>query len=451
MPETKIVIIGAGPVGVGASHRLVERRSTNWLVLEKTGVAGGIARSETDSRGFTWDCAGHVLFSKDQRFKDFCKNVLRDRLGNLERSSKILASGRWVDYPFQNNIHQLPFHKKLSCLLGLYKASLDPEASPANFEEWIQSSFGSGIADQFLLPYNRKVWSHPLSEMGIYWMNDRVSVIDFKKILKNTFLKKNDAGWGPNAIFHYPKKGGFGSIFSERLEPLKEHVRFNTDVKEIDVEKKEIRASNGQTFSYDWLISAMPIDELVSKIPSSPSTVRQAANGLAYHGVYSVGVGLKRKVTTDFCWAYFPDPTLPFYRVTHLSKYSPFNVPGGDTDTHGSFLCEIPYSKSHPVSANGVAESAIAGLIRAGLMSERDRESVVSTHVVDCPYAYPIPTRDRDSRLVQIQPWLESKQVLSRGRFGTWRYEIGNSDHAFMMGWEAVDKILSGAPETIVR
>jgi hypothetical protein len=37
--------------------------------------------------------------------------------------------------------------------------------------------------------------------------------------------------------------------------------------------------------------------------------------------------------------------------------------------------------------------------------------------------------------------------ILSRGRFGSWRYEVGNQDHSFMLGVEAADHIVNGSVE----
>jgi hypothetical protein len=37
--------------------------------------------------------------------------------------------------------------------------------------------------------------------------------------------------------------------------------------------------------------------------------------------------------------------------------------------------------------------------------------------------------------------------VYSRGRFGAWRYEIGNTDHSVMMGVELADKLVAGKAE----
>ena len=62
------------------------------------------------------------------------------------------------------------------------------------------------------------------------------------------------------------------------------------------------------------------------------------------------------------------------------------------------------------------------------------------------PYSYPVPTLGRDAALAVIQPWLTEHDIYSRGRFGAWRYEIGNTDHSVMMGVEVVDHLLKASP-----
>ncbi len=74
---------------------------------------------------------------------------------------------------------------------------------------------------------------------------------------------------------------------------------------------------------------------------------------------------------------------------------------------------------------------------------------VVSVHEVDIAYAYPIPTIGRDSSLSTIQPWLQERSIYSRGRFGSWRYEIGNMDHAVKMGIDVARLLLEGKPEEL--
>ena len=58
-----ILIIGAGPCGLGAAKKLVENGRADWELLEGQGVPGGLAASFVDDNGFTWDIGGHVQFS----------------------------------------------------------------------------------------------------------------------------------------------------------------------------------------------------------------------------------------------------------------------------------------------------------------------------------------------------------------------------------------------------
>jgi protoporphyrinogen oxidase len=142
---------------------------------------------------------------------------------------------------------------------------------------------------------------------------------------------------------------------------------------------------------------------------------------------------------------YFPEDSTPFYRVTNFAKYSPDNVPEGDTTRFSSFLTETSYSRHKPERAAAVAEAAVDGLVSVGLV-EPDAD-VVSVHLIDVEYAYPVPTLDRDRALEMIQPWLAEREIYSRGRFGSWRYEIGNMDHAVKMGIDVARRLLQGSAE----
>jgi hypothetical protein len=144
---------------------------------------------------------------------------------------------------------------------------------------------------------------------------------------------------------------------------------------------------------------------------------------------------------------YLPEDNSPFYRVTNFFNYSHCNVPDGRTDAFFSIMCETTYSTFRTVSKDSIVEETIAGLISSGMLDEADRNRIVSTWLMDIPYSYPIPTLGRDRALNIIQPYLESCGVYSRGRFGAWKYEVGNMDHSFMQGVEVVDRILSGRLE----
>src|SRR5256885_14897175 len=132
-----------------------------------------------------------------------------------------------------------------------------------NCEEFILGVFGKGIVKYFMMPYNFKVWAHPPCMMNKEWIGERVSVVDIKRVLGNVVLDRDDAGWGPNATFKYPRSGGTGGLF-ERIQPyVEDHLRLDTATVAIDVDNKEVVLHDGTREPYDYLLSTMPMDLLV--------------------------------------------------------------------------------------------------------------------------------------------------------------------------------------------
>jgi hypothetical protein len=142
---------------------------------------------------------------------------------------------------------------------------------------------------------------------------------------------------------------------------------------------------------------------------------------------------------------------MPCYRVTHFSQYSRFNVPDGDTERYSSLMGEMSFPAGQNPDPQQVLEQMISGFIRAGMLDESDRSRIVSRYHRTVAYSYPIPSLGRDRALAVLQPALMEKGIYSRGRFGAWRYEIGNMDHSVMMGVEAVNHVLDGSEETVFR
>jgi len=191
----------------------------------------------------------------------------------------------------------------------------------------------------------------------------------------------------------------------------------------------------------------LPLELLVASLAECPGPVRAAARDLVHNGVVIVGVGYETPVHDDRSWLYFPGDDAPFYRVTNFAKYSPANVPGGDTGRYCSYMTETSYSDHRPVSRAGLEERVEAGLRATALVDGRPR--VASVHVIDVPYAYPVPTPRRDAALGVIQPWLMERGIYSRGRFGSWKYEIGNMDHAVKMGVDVARRVVRHEPEEL--
>jgi protoporphyrinogen oxidase len=432
---------------LGAARRLQELGQSDWLLLEGSGEAGGLAASFKDEKGFTWDIGGHVQFSH----YDYFDEAMREFLGadgwlHHQRESWVWMRDRFIPYPFQNNIHRLPAEDLDKCLAGLVDITRNGHLKPENFREWILATFGQGLADVFMLPYNFKVWAFPPEKMNAVWVGERVAITDLKRVLHNLVHRKDDVSWGPNNTFQFPKFGGTGSIWRACAERLPaEKLFFNTQVTRIDLEKKNAETADGRSFHYEKLISTIPLTELI-KLTGQSQFNPAAERGLLYSSSNIFGIGLRGKPAPELakkCWMYFPEDNCPFYRVTVFSNYSPNNVP--DIKTNWSLMAEVSESPHKPVDKDSLLEQVIQGALKTKLI--QDRKEIVSTWSYRAHHGYPTPGLHRDEALAEINPFFEKHDVYSRGRFGLWKYEVSNQDHSFMQGVELVERLLHGREE----
>jgi len=439
----RILIVGAGPCGLGAAWRLHELGFENYTVFEKNDYVGGLSASFSDDKGFTWDVGGHIQFSHFDYFDRIMETVLpEDRWVSHERESWIWMRNRFIPYPLQYNIGMLPEKEMFECLAGLINCS-NSSLPNANFLEWILHTFGEGIAKHFLIPYNKKVWAYPPEKLSAHWTGERVAVPDVKRVLDNIINKREDCSWGPNNAFKFPLHGGTGAIWcalSGRLP--KEKVRLHSELVSVDSTRRLLRFQDGREENYDFLISTMPVDQLCRIINGIPCDQNER---FVYSSSNIIGVGLKgeppEKLKTK-CWMYFPEDDNPFYRVTVFSNYSPNNVPQGG---YWSLMGEVSESPEKPVNHSQLIDEALQGFYNTHLIEKN--APIVSIWSNRAEYAYPTPFLGRDELIDRHLSVLQKKNIYSRGRFGAWKYECSNMDHVLMQGVEAVDNILFGIPE----
>ena len=440
-----IVIIGAGPCGLACARELERLGHSDWLILERAAQPGGHAASVVDPQGFTWDLGGHVVFSHFGEFDALLEETMDGDIVHHDRSSYVRFDDRWVPYPFQNNLRHLPEDVMAECLDGLAAA---PGASPElDFAAWMRAVFGEGITRHFMGPYNFKVWATPLQQMASGWIAERVAVVDYQRALRNVRDGTDDLGWGPNNRFMFPATGGTGEIYRRLASRLPQRIRYEEPVTEIDPGAKRVHTAREVEYSYDALVSTMPLDLLVASLRDAPRPLRSAASKLRHSGVYMVGVGYESPLADEKSWMYFPHGDTPFYRATNFAKYSAANVPAADTSRYCAYMTETSYSPDKPEPRQDLERRVEEGLRAAGVVTERP--PVASIHVEEIEYAYPVPTLERDAALETIQPSLMRHDIYSRGRFGSWRYEIGNMDHAVKMGIDIARRLLLGEPEQL--
>jgi protoporphyrinogen oxidase len=478
--QVDYLIVGAGPCGLGAAHRLHELRISSWRVIEQSEYPGGLATSFIDDQGFTWDVGGHVVHSHYPYFDEVFHAALGKNLYQHERESWVWLAEKFIPYPFQNNLRFLPPELQWDCIQGLLalarqtkpktkqaKAVVSTEVS---FHEWILAHFGAGIAEHFLFPYNKKIWAYPLKKMNKNWVGDRVAPIDLIKSLENILQATTDVAWGPNKTFYFPAKGGTGSLWRKIASALPQtKFNFKTSLVSINATDHTAVLSSGEVVQYQQLISTLPLTNLLTTttFPAhrphwlQPSAQAKTKKALFASTVHIVGIGLEGTPHPDLrtkCWLYYPESNLPFYRVTVFSNYSPTHVP--KPGKQWSLMCEVSesaYTASYLQSVkNGqkklntkkIIADVIKGLKEAKLITTTD--AVVSTWTHTAWLGYPTPTLAREKVLTPTLRALEKYDLYSRGRFGAWKYEVSNMDHTFMQGVEVINRLVLSEPEKTV-
>jgi protoporphyrinogen oxidase len=305
--------------------------------------------------------------------------------------------------------------------------------------------------------------------MQCAWLGERVAAPDLKNVTKNIILQKAAGGWGPNATFRFPARDGTGGIWIAVAKTLpREKTRFGKSgtVVKVDADARKVLLADGNVIKYQKLVSTMAVDALTERM--ADEELMTLSKGLFYSATHVIGVGVRGERPArigDKCWLYFPEDDCPFYRATIFSNYSPHNQPAADVELatqqradgaevgdkaakpgpYWSIMLEVSESSMKPVDNATLVADCIRGLVNTEMLSADDE--IVSTYHRRFDHGYPTPTLEREGVLTQLLPRLLAKGIYSRGRFGSWRYEVGNQDHSFMLGVEAVDNIVSGAVE----
>lgn len=446
----RILILGAGPTGLGAAWRLQEHGHSDWLLLDDADRPGGQSMSVRDDAGFTWDLDGHVRSSHWQYFDRLLERALGDQWVEHRRDPWVWMRDRWIPYPVQNHVWRLPTDDLLRSLTGLVDVHCgQAQQRPRDFAAWLQRAFGDGLCQTFMYPYNEKAWACSPADLGVGWMGNSVAPVDLTRILSNLVETPDEATLVPGETFRYPLRGGTGSIWSALAARLPVgHLRFGRRIIQVDTGARRVVCADGTAYGYDRLISTIPLDGLLRSITDCPELSSLAAS-FVHSSKHVVGLGFAGQPSenlADKSLMYFPEPALPFHRATVFSNYAPHNV--ANPGQQWSMMAEVSESPARPVNAETIVDEVIAGFTKVGFIDPGTR--IVTRFHRRLEYGAATPWLQRDEVLERVQPLLAEKGILSRGRFGAWKCEVSNQDHSCLQGVEAVDHLLTQRAESTV-
>jgi protoporphyrinogen oxidase len=431
----KVAILGGGVSGLALGWFL-KQAGVACDILEAEAIPGGLCRSENID-GYVMDRAGgHIMYTKSDAVAQLWRDLFApEPLVKSVRETRILYHGRYVQYPFENGLGDLPLEDNFACLKGLVDAWIARDRGakkPDNFADWIDYRMGKGIGDRFMRPYNEKIWKCDLSEMGIAWVDGRVPDAPLDDVLKSA-LGMRTVGYAHQSTFEYPPTGGFQAITDKLAARVRDRLHLSTRVTDITRRGGGL-AVNGTP--YDRVVSTIPMNVAARLFESLDAATVSAATGLQFRGVASFLFGLPRDQAQPYSWLYLPFPEQgPANRVTYLSNYSPNNAPPDGA----SILAEVTYRGDLEVNEDYLdrLENQLAqcGLFRKG--------SVRARGFAKNEYAYLLFDRQFEEKRRRAIEGFERAGLITLGRFGQYNYH--NSDHCILDAMKLAERLVREA------
>lgn len=383
MNKVKFLILGAGPAGLSFANRLMEKGEDSFLVLEKESVPGGLCRS-VDVDDAPLDIGGgHFLDTRDKRVNDFLFQFMPESEWNsFERDSRIFVKDTYIGHPFEANIWQFGIDEQVEYLKSIATAGcVEGTEMPEKFTDWIVWKLGSKIAQDYMLPYNGKMFSRDLDALGTYWL-EKLPDVSFEDTLRSCLEHKPYGKQPGHARFYYPKEYGYGELWKRMGDRLGDHLVLNCTVKELKIDDNGLMIMDmeGQQFCADNIITTIPW-QCMGQSASIPDEIKEDIQALKHNSIVISYVNLN--LDTDAHWIYYPDEELSYHRILVRHNFA---------------------------------------LGSKGYWTETNSERVVDDHTSSFSYnnefAYPLNTINKPSQIKNILTWGRSHNIYGLGRWG---------------------------------
>jgi protoporphyrinogen oxidase len=413
--SSSVGIIGAGPSGLAVSLFLNQRSE----ILESNDHVGGHASSFSDA-GFTFDYGPHILFSRDQQILDFIIATLGDNISKCRRNNKISFKDRLLKYPFENDLASLPLEDNYECIRDfIFNPYKEIYSQPKNMREWFLKTFGEGICQRYLFPYNLKVWNIPVEALSMA-LADRIPNPPPQDILKSA-LGYSTEGYLHQLYYFYPKIGGYQAICEGWKNAAS--IKYQCAVNKIQLTNAgNIRLFNHAGVSHDYarVISTMPVHEIVKILDMPiPNDIQTAIAKLIVNPMFIVSFGIRGVDTQQYTAVYFPETEFWVNRISYPCTFSPGNGPTG----HWSLQAEITCAQDSPLWKKSSAE--ILSHTKQGLQQRQllpSDDEIIFERVDRSDRSYVVYDVGYEENVTKVRQWFAALNIFLLGRFSYFEY-----------------------------
>ena len=316
----KYLILGAGPAGLTFANKLKEMGETSFLVLEHEEEAGGLCRSaEVDGSPFDIG-GGHFLDVRIPEVTKFLFGFMPESEWNkFDRDSRIVVGNNTIHHPMEANIWEMDIDSQVEYLKSIAAAGCNSGAEmPKDFVEWIFWKLGDKIAEDYMIPYNRKMFADDLNDLGTYWL-DKLPSVSFEDTLRSCLTKHAYAKQPGHAQFYYPKKFGYGEVWKRMADNISGNIEYGKTAVKLNITEKSVTAKDGSVYQAENIITTIPWLEF-EEIIGMPDDIRSMIKKLKYSSVETRYYS--ENMDTDAHWIYYPNDNLAYHRILVRHNFS---------------------------------------------------------------------------------------------------------------------------------
>ncbi len=445
MNRTKIVILGAGPAGLGAAWRLAVQNKADVTVLEQHDRVGGNAGS-FEIAGINADYGSHRLHpATDAKIMTDLKNLMGEDLLERPRHGRIRLQNRWIHFPLkpQDLMTKLPVKFGAGVAFDALKkfAPRSTGGGRETFTSVLENGLGATICRDFYFPYAKKIWGLPPAELSATQAHRRVSAGSLAKMTRKILSAVPGFKTPGAGKFFYPRRG-FGQISEAIAAEARKHgakIKFMSAVKQIEPgDKQKITFENGgksETLEADYVWSTIPLTVLAKVFaPHTPPEILAASDKIKYRAMVLIYLVLDAPQWTEYDAHYFPEAEITLTRLSEPKNYSARREPQNRTVLCGELPCAVGDEIWNSADAR-LAETVRRSLDNCGLPINAE---ILEIQTKRLPFAYPIYDEGYEKYFDLQDAWADGLNgVLTFGRQGLFAHD--NTHHALAMAYAAVD------------
>lgn len=417
----RVVVLGGGLSGLSTAYYL---QKLDWVdsvrVLESDDRIGGLAKS-LFVEGYTYDIGPHIIFSKNKEILDELLGFIEVGTNKIKRSNEIYYKGQLVQYPFENDLSKLP-DEDLEYCIRAFNSNPYEDYVPQNMLQFFLKTFGEGITNVYLRPYNEKIWKFDPSCMNTS-MVERIPK-PTKEEIRRSASGETIEGYLHQLYFEYPSSRGIGAICEGLYNKLdKEKCTVSLNSKVIRVSHMDgiykVTTDQGECVEGDLLISTMPIHDFVKATENVPDNVYNAMEGLKYNSILIAFVRTPYDMYGEHYAYTVPDKNVIFHRISKMD----FLGDNYHKDGEATFMVEITYRDGDVFS--NMSDEIIKEKIAKGFLDiqiAKNLEDVEVLNMTRHKYAYVIYDLNHTENMEVIRNYYKENSIFLNGRFGNFEY-----------------------------